>query len=381
MRSDVLHRWGPVWPPGITPAKVRWQTNATLVLVSYKASLAYLRTLPGGLMDLVVYHKPDFGAVNLTYAPMTANYVLGQLREQELCGAWTSEPAHSSNDSAAEPPFSASSASSITGGSTGGSTGTTLARYGYPINIFPPSSHVGERLHHPSRSTTCPRGCRCGRRTLADRPRLQYFALLPNYGKAYTAPRGGSREPYGYLQFIRDFWDNLPPVVIFSQDDCLTRGCMWGNQLPGLGKRLQLWEQEWGPGKPISQRNCLCKYVRENKFIPKGYFWYKWMAFAQEHMLNTSLADRSITVTWPQDATFAVSSTLIRAQPLWMYESLARLTTVESACIGAGTIMWAHTLERLWFELLDPGVPKELKAIIDRDIRGACFLGARRRRN
>jgi len=39
--------------------------------------------------------------------------------------------------------------------------------------------------------------------------------------------------------------------------------------------------------------------------------------------------------------------------------------------------MWAHALERLWFELLDTTVPKE----IDYGQRGegACFLGSRRR--
>ena len=233
----------------------------------------------------------------------------------------------------------------------------------YPLSGGSPS-----RQDHPER---------CG---VTNRPRLQYFAHLPNYGRTHTSPRGGSREPYGYLQFIRDFWDNLPPVVVFSQDDCLARGCMWGNQLPGLEKRLRHWQQEWGEGTRITQRNCLCKFVREHKFTrTKGYFWYKWMAFFQERLLNTSLETRSVTVTWPQDATFAVAGSLIRAQPLWMYESLARLTTVESACMGTGSIMWAHALERLWFELLDPDVPKELKPVIGKDVRGACFLGARRR--
>jgi len=71
-----------------------------------------------------------------------------------------------------------------------------------------------------------------------------------------------------------------------------------------------------------------------------------------------------------------VSRLLLRAQPRWMYEVLQRVTTVENACMG-GSIMWAHALERLWFELLDTTVPKE----IDYGQRGegACFLGSRRR--
>ena len=57
-----------------------------------------------------------------------------------------------------------------------------------------------------------------------------------------------------------------------------------------------------------------------------------------------------------------------------------RLTTVEQACMGGGTIMWAHTLERLWFELLDERVPKTIRPVVNRDTRGACFLGANRRK-
>ena len=69
----------------------------------------------------------------------------------------------------------------------------------------------------------------------------------------------------------------------------------------------------------------------------------------------------------------------IRAQPKWLFEMMHRLTTVELACMGAGTIMWAHSLERLWFELFDTRVTKTLRPLVGKDARGACFLGARRR--
>ena len=116
-------------------------------------------------------------------------------------------------------------------------------------------------------------GCMCGPRPRNERPRLQYFAVLPNYGLQQKEPYGGSREPYGYFQFILDFWDNMPPVVIFSQDDCLARGCAWGNQLPGLPLRLQSWEKEWGARSLPKQSNCLCKFIREDKYKGRGYFW------------------------------------------------------------------------------------------------------------
>ena len=63
-----------------------------------------------------------------------------------------------------------------------------------------------------------------------------------------------------------------------------------------------------------------------------------------------------------------------------MYELLQRLVSIEMACNGAGSIMWAHSLERLWFELFDERVPKTIRYQIARDVRGACFLGARRRK-
>ena len=43
------------------------------------------------------------------------------------------------------------------------------------------------RLHHPVRSG-CPTGCACGRRRAEDRPWLQYFAVLPNYGMQQKEP-------------------------------------------------------------------------------------------------------------------------------------------------------------------------------------------------
>ena len=115
-------------------------------------------------------------------------------------------------------------------------------------------------------------------------------------------------------------------------------------------------------------------------------FWYRYMSFAQERVFAQTLENRSNVVTWPQDATFAVGSAWIKEQPKWVYEVMHRLTTVELACMGAGTIMWAHSLERLWFELFDKRVPKTILPVVGDgharpyDTRGTCFLGARRRR-
>ena len=157
VRTDVMHRWGPFWPPGSTPRGVKWGMNATLVIASYAASLNWLRTLPAGIMDLVVYHKYDYGRERRP--PLTARDVIRQLSEFEFC----------------------------------------------------PSGKV----HHPA--AVCPSKCSCGHRPRSERPVLKYFATVPNYGQTHKLPFGGSREPFAFLQYILDFWENLPPVTIFTQ--------------------------------------------------------------------------------------------------------------------------------------------------------------------
>ena len=156
------------------------------MIVSYRASLDWLKTVPGGVLDLVLYQKHDFRAKER--AAVTPQKVLHLLRQEVTC------------------------------------------------------SHG--RLHYPQ-SHGCQLGCRCGPRAPMHQPQLVYFALVPNYGLTHRKPFGGSREPYGYLQYLLDFWDNLPPVIIFSQDDCLARGCAWGNQLPPRGKGEVL--PPWAP--------------------------------------------------------------------------------------------------------------------------------------
>ena len=53
------------------------------------------------------------------------------------------------------------------------------------------------------------------------RQNLAYWTTLPNYGRTSgdtkRFPRGGSRESYVMFQFILDFWDNLPNVILFTQ--------------------------------------------------------------------------------------------------------------------------------------------------------------------
>ncbi len=331
--TEVFHRWGPVWPPKTTPNDVVWTTNASLVIVSYHASLAWLRSLPGGLVDIVIYHKKDTGGEGIRSRVMTPDYVRQHLAKQEICGGGRRRP-----------------------------YGGVLLRGA----VVEPGEIMSRpmRVHFPTQlpGAPCPENCTCGTRAPSSQPRLAYFAALPNYGSTTGLPYGGSREVYGYLQYVIDFWQNMPPVVIFSQDDCLARGCAWGNHLARLRFMLEHWPAVWPGSAPPTATNCLCKRIREDTYRPKKYFWYRFMAFMQEHLFNVSLAARGTIVVWPQDATFAVARGAIRSQPHWLYEAVLRLSTMEKACYGGtGSIMWAHAMERLWFEFFDSDTPKILR--------------------
>ena len=213
--------------------------------------------------------------------------------------------------------------------------------------------------------------CSAGRK---EEHRLSYYRILPNYGRTdgrqndrgYNPnPPGGSREPYPYLQFILDFWDNLPHVLLFTQDDCPQRGCVWMQQVHRSMELLQDWRTHWGEAHKPRRADCMCRFMVENTYGPR-YYWYGWMAVIQQGIFNQTGATptehleqrgHKSFVDWPQDANFAVGAATVRAVPRWFWEILLRLHVSEKWCHG-GSIHWAHTMERIWFEILDPATPK-----------------------
>ena len=80
---------------------------------------------------------------------------------------------------------------------------------------------------------------------------LVYFQPLRNFGVD-----GGSREAGVYLQFLIDFYDNLPPAMVFSQDDCRgPRGlqdCEWV-----ASRRARPRTEERGPTSNVQARTTL----------------------------------------------------------------------------------------------------------------------------
>ncbi|KAL3908323.1 MAG: hypothetical protein SGPRY_009844 [Prymnesium sp.] len=99
------------------------------------------------------------------------------------------------------------------------------------------------------------------------------------------------------------------------------------------------------------------------------------MSFLQAELFNQTQDTRHTGIEWPQDATFTVGRANIQAQPFWLYEALHRLTTLESSCLHSGSIQWAHSLERLWFEIFDPRVPKIPRYFFQPGTTGECLFG------
>ena len=50
----------------------------------------------------------------------------------------------------------------------------------------------------------------------------------------------------------------------------------------------------------------------------------------------------------------------MKAAPRWFYELLLKLFVSEGWCNAGlhGSLEWAHSMERMWFEVFDPNVPK-----------------------
>ena len=160
----VMHRVGREWP--VPARQVVWRANATIVVASYTSRLDWLRTIPDAF-DVALYHKHDFVA-NASRRARTMSderLPLHFMRNRQLCNA----------------------------------VSTKSPRVGLPLEPCPPNR------------------CICSTKPEGDH-RLAYYRILPNYGRTEGQVRGGSREPYPYLRFILDFWDNLPNVLIFSQE-------------------------------------------------------------------------------------------------------------------------------------------------------------------
>ena len=299
--ASVWRRRHPSWPV-TTAAQVRWRTNATLVLASYSAKLAWLSMLPPQLMDVVLYQKVD-------------------------------DTGGDDDEASREVPF--------------------LPASGGP--------RVSQRLHE-----LCAALCQyCAVATCAGR--VAYFRALPNY-QSKGAMHGGAREPHCFFQFLVDFYDNLPNVVVFSQDDGLY-AAPFHREASALKRLLARgWESTWGMPQRPTEGDCLCIWHNTSfSRATDGAQVWPILRFVWRTVFNLSEAQVATRpTTWPLKATFAVGGRALRSRPLTLYRALLRLSTVP--CRGSptasegetplpGLYPWATAFERLWFDLLDPKLP------------------------
>jgi hypothetical protein len=196
---------------------------------------------------------------------------------------------------------------------------------------------------------------------------LSYLQVLPNHGSTKqtlpSAPSGGSREPYAFLQFLIDFYDNLPALVLFSQDDHHNRG-MYAlpvasdaltRVLAGGDAAVETYARV--PRRP-DNATCFCRYARSSQFNRSGYHWIV-SGLRRElfHAQSTSAHDPlqpGFEHSYPQAARFAIGRADVLTRPQWLYQLLARLTTAEKVWHWIGSSYMAHVLERFWFVLFDP---------------------------
>jgi len=249
---------------------------------------------------------------------------------------------------------------------------------------------------------------------------LAFFARLPNYGSRVEAlssvsvvPRtsSGSRQARALLQFVVDFYRNLPPLLLIAHDDTIhvTPGAMsavdeappaWGSNLGRLQQNLRRrfgkdgFHGDDAKRKPLASaefarpENCFCDPVEDNSHVQGERRWLNYSSLLQRALWRgmpsrwamlwaraSALFHNEPTPQhsygrWPRNGSFLVSRTQVRAQPEWLFAILLRLTAVEKVCLSAGSIEWAQSLERLWFDIFDPSKPKGL----DLEVPGAACL-------
>lgn len=64
------------------------------------------------------------------------------------------------------------------------------------------------------------------------------------------------------LQFLVDFYRNLPEVVIFSQDDCSHGRCPW-QQHPSYSRLPELLNAPNHNFARLDRDTCLCQWIHE----------------------------------------------------------------------------------------------------------------------
>ena len=168
-----------------------------------------------------------------------------------------------------------------------------------------------------------------------------------------TGPNMGSREAHSVLHFSTAFYDHLPKMVVFAQDDAhpLPIGptssavLAWAQSLKADAQARQQAARD--PSRPLasgggggggggvqldepwSPTQCGCHPVREAFFNEEHYGGYRpiaWLlrTFFPDFANRTQLPE---TILWPAGAQFAAARLSIRSKPRAFWRTLLNLAS------------------------------------------------------
>jgi hypothetical protein len=179
---------------------------------------------------------------------------------------------------------------------------------------------------------------------------IRYFTHMPNVGI-----NGGSRETAVYLKYILDFYDNLPPVVIFSQDE--PGEGSWRTWLDGPKphlKEVTATSDLASRFGAFTKEACMCKWTTETFYQPHLYGWFDMMNWYNMNFLGndwyrdsntTKIGFPKTEVHWPNAAFFATTREAIRRRSTNLYQTSLTLLRVEFKHRGWKTLEWANAFE------------------------------------
>ena len=178
--------------------------------------------------------------------------------------------------------------------------------------------------------------------------RCLFSAKLPLFdwaiqGKAHCiqGPNVGAREAHTIWAFMHDFYNHLPRVALFVQDDpslftirkelIVARTTSWAKALEdSFAARAQLRGSSSSSWVPAA---CACVTVRE-AFSAASYGGYRpmhwWMRSFLAPYANGSRAPLPDRIAWPSTAQFALPRSAIRARSRSFIHLNVRLTEVPA---------------------------------------------------
>jgi hypothetical protein len=217
-------------------------------------------------------------------------------------------------------------------------------------------------------------------------------ALRDSVALCRVTHNSGGREAHTIALFAHTFYDDLPRLTIFAQDDGEQGG--HHSQLMRLSGRSGAALAAWADAaerQPFAEaETCLCQVVVEDWWnpcpevvpfpegTPRCYGDTYWpMRWLMESFLGFPDAGNWRAVRWPEAAQLVVPAWAVRSRPRLLYALALQLLNGSATGIGESgqdqdtnrvqllhrsarlgyrpwnTHEWSHVFERLWFAVFD----------------------------